>query len=100
MYVKALIIWGLFLVGAFFYTRHAKHPEAPLLAAYLIFITIFSAVAFVIFTGMLLLLLARDQIGLLESELASLLVLLLVFVPAFFVARWQLRKPPSQRSPD
>ena len=100
MYFKALIIWGLFLVGAFFYTRHAKHPQQPQLAAYLIFITIFSAVAFVIFTGMLLLLLARDQIGLLESKLASLPVLLLVFVPALFVARWQLRKPPSQRSPD
>ena len=100
MYFKALVIWGVFLVGAFFYTRRAKHREQPELAAYLICITIFSAVAFVIFTGMLLMLLARDQVSVLESDFVTLLLLLLIFAPAFFVARWQLRKPPSQRSPD
>jgi hypothetical protein len=100
MYLKAFLLWAIFLIGAYFYTLREKHPETTQLAAYLIFIMIFSAVAFVIFTGIVLLLVARDQVGLLESALPSLLILLLAFIPAFFVARWQLRKPPSQRSPD
>lgn len=100
MYLKAFLLWAIFLIGAYFYTLREKHPETTQLAAYLIFIMIFSAVAFVIFTGIVLLLVARDQVGLLESALPSLLILLLAFIPAFLVARWQLRKPPSQRSPD
>mgnify|MGYP000041247158 FL=1 len=92
----ALVLWGLLMIAAAFYTQRARHPEAKPLAAYLIFITLFSAVTFFLFGSFTFLLEAAGWTGLLESWSGSLFFLATVFLPAFVIARWQLKKPPRR----
>jgi hypothetical protein len=96
MYVTALTLWILFLVGIAFYVRRARHPEAKPVAAYLIFVIAFSATAFVLFGALTLLLQLAGQADLLAEPLAAGTFLIAVFLPAFLVGRWQLRKPPMR----
>jgi hypothetical protein len=91
---SVVIVWAILLVAAFFYTRRARHPDAKPLAAYLIFVTVFSAVAFVLFGAALSLLQATGTADLMDRPSAILALLAFVFVPAFLAGRWQLRKPP------
>ena len=90
----ALTLWGAFMTGAIFYTQEARHPDAKPLAAYLIFVTVFSAAAFVVFSGLTLLLQVLGLTGILSNPGAAMAFLMTVFLPAFVLARWQLRKPP------
>ncbi len=69
--------------------------EATRLAAYLIFVTVFTMTSFVLFAAIIIVLGALGRERALDSPLAAAIVLLVVFVPAFFVARWQIRKPPG-----
>lgn len=90
----AVALWGAFLAGAIFYTQKARHRDAKPLAAYLIFITVFSVAALTIFGGLASLLQAVGQPHLLEQPLWAGAFLAAVFLPAFFLARWQIKKPP------
>lgn len=92
----AVALWGAFMMGAIFYTQEARHPDTKPLAAYLIFVTVFSTAAFVVFGGLTVLLQVLGQAGLLSNPGAALIFLMAVFLPAFFLARWQLRKPPRR----
>jgi hypothetical protein len=94
MYLLALVVWLAFLVGAIFYTRQARHPQARPLAAYLVFVIVFTVSAFVAFAAITLILQGLGQTGALSHPVGAALFLLIVFVPAFFLGRWQLRKPP------
>ncbi len=94
MYVTALALWVLFLIAAVFYTRRARNPRTRPLAAYLIFAAIFTISAFVIFTIIVKLVDALGRGEVLAEPLAAALFLVVVFVPAFLIARWQLRKRP------
>lgn len=93
----ALILWLILLALAFPYVRRAKHPEAKTLAAFLLFVMLFSVVAGTLFFG-----LSRIAVGLgLASDLANpvwaLPFLALIFAPAFLFARWMIRRPPWNR---
>jgi hypothetical protein len=92
----ALALWGAFMTGAIFYTQEARHPDSKPLAAYLIFVTVFSAAAFVVFSGLIALLQILGLAGILSNPGAAMIFLMTVFLPAFFLARWQLRKPPRR----
>ena len=92
----AVALWGAFMAGAVFYTQEARHPETRPLAAYLIFVTIFSGVALAIFGSLTSVLTGLGQIGLLEDPLWAAAFLAAVFCPAFFLGRWQLKKPPRR----
>lgn len=92
----ALVLWGAIMIGAIFYTQDQRHPDSKPLAAYLIFITVFSAAAFVIFSCLTVLLAVAGLTALLDNPLASAVFLLAVFGPAFLLGRWQLRKPPRR----
>lgn len=94
MYPIAIALWAAFLVAAVFYTQRERHPEAKPLAAYLIFVTVFSVAAFVIFGAVVFVLGLSGQSGLLSHPVAAVIFLILVFGPAFLLGRWQLRKPP------
>lgn len=96
MYFAGLALWAAFLVAAIFYTRRARHPEARPLATYLIFVVVFTVSSFMIFGALTYLLQAFDQVSVLANPMVAALFLFLVFVPAFLVARWQLRKPPHR----
>lgn len=88
--------WIVVLVLFGFYVPRIRHPAQKPFAAYLIFVIVFTAVAIGIFVPLAYL---SAQFGLghaLERPLPILIFLAVVFVPAFAIARWQARKPPSQ----
>jgi quinol-cytochrome oxidoreductase complex cytochrome b subunit len=92
----AVALWGAFMTGAVFYTQEARHPETRPLAAYLIFVTIFSVVVLAIFGGLTSVLRGLGQTDLLEQPLWSGAFLAAIFLPAFFLGRWQIKKPPRE----
>ena len=94
MYVVALALWSLFLIAAVPYTMRARDPAARALAAYLIFVMLFTVGSFAIFAALVAILQALGQASVLSSPLGAAVFLVVVFAPAFFIARWQLRKPP------
>jgi predicted Kef-type K+ transport protein len=99
MYSTTLLVWIAFAIIAFFYVRRFRHPSTPLLAAYLLFVSLFTLTAFVIFAAGTWLLHTFGAIGALSNPVWAGPFLTIVFVPAFLVARWQLGKPPRQRMP-
>ena len=94
MYATALALWAVFLLAAIYITRRDRHPRIRPLAAYLIFVTVFTMASFVFFAAIIVLLGALGQERTLANPIATVIVLLVIFVPAFFIARWQIRKPP------
>jgi len=99
--------WGLgalagiaLLVAAIPYTARIRDPRQKPLAAYLIFVTLFSATAAAVAS---LLAWLAGRLGLaadLGGTGPAVLFVLLVFLPAFALASWQARKPPwRQRGP-
>jgi hypothetical protein len=94
MYITALALWAVFLIVAIFYTRRDRHPRMRPLAAYLIFVTAFTVSSFTLFAIIIVLLGALGQGRALANPIAAAIFLFVVFVPAFAIARWQIRKPP------
>ena len=94
MYIAALGLWAVFLVAAIFYTRQARNPRTQPLAAYLIFSALFTMTSFAIFAVVIIALNALGRTEFLDRPIAAAVFLLVVFVPAFLVATWQVRKPP------
>ncbi len=94
MYAFAVGLWAAFLVAAVYFTRRDRNPRIRPLAAYLIFVTVFTVAAFVLFAAIIVVLGEFGQERALDSPVAAVVVLLIVFVPSFFIARWQIRKPP------
>ena len=94
-----IIIAVIILVGAIPYVLHIRHPQQKPLAAYLIFVSLFVIISLVLNTVLLWL---ASKLGLLAAlnELApAILFLILNFLPAFVIARWQARKPPWRQGP-
>jgi hypothetical protein len=99
MYIIAIVLLAGFLIAAFFYVRWARHSRARPLAAYFIFVIAFTVSSFALFAALIVLLNELGRMALLSDPIAAAVFLLVVFVPAFLVARWQLRKPPSLPGP-
>lgn len=93
-----ILLWLVALAAAYPYVKRVHNPDQHLLAAYLIFITIFGAASFFLFA-----LLTRLAAMLWPEALAQIGLLLLLavlsLIPAFYLARWQIRKPAMQRPP-
>ncbi|HUJ01000.1 MAG TPA: hypothetical protein VLY46_12225 [Usitatibacter sp.] len=99
LYEIAIFAWLVLLIAAIPYTQHAKHPSAPRLAAWLLFVGVLSvsAAAFA-----LVLLFLAGALGLsraLDHPAMGVLFVAAVFLLAFPVARRQLRRPPRRVSP-
>lgn len=93
----ALAVWLILLALAFPYVRRARHPDTPTLAAFLLFVMLFSVVAATLF---FLLLAIAAQAGwgdALARPYWALPFLALVFLPAFLFARWMIKRPPWNR---
>jgi hypothetical protein len=95
-----ILIWGILMLLAIPYVRHAKHPRAKTVAAYLVFVTLFSVGAVVMYTVLLMLLGWAGRLDYLHHPLGAAAFLALVFVPPFLLGRWQLKKPPWQNPAD
>ncbi|NDP49551.1 MAG: hypothetical protein GZ085_14420 [Sulfuriferula multivorans] len=91
-----IILWFVLLLLAIPYVRRAKHPRTKPLAAYMVFVTLFSVGAAVMFSVLLMLLSGYGGLDALHNVPGAALFLVLVFVPAFLLGRWQLKKPPRQ----
>lgn len=98
-YVWILTIWFVIALAAIPYSAAIRNSQQRRLAAYLIFITIFTAAVFIL-SGLMDWVFA-EWIPALSADrpLGLLVFLLLVFVPAFLLARWQTRKPPIRVLP-
>lgn len=91
-----IILWFVLMLLALPYVRRAKHPRAKTLAAYMVFLILFSVGAAVMFSVLLMLLGRYGRLDVLHDFPGAALFLILVFVPAFLLGRWQLKKPPRQ----
>lgn len=91
-----IILWLVLMLLAIPYVQRAKHPRAKPLAAYMVFVTLFSVGAAVIFSVLLMLLSGYGGLDALRHVPGAALFLVLVFVPAFLLGRWQMKKPPRQ----
>lgn len=91
-----IILWLVLMVLALPYVWRARHPRAQTLAAYMIFVTLFSMGAGVMYSIVILLLGTYDRLAYLHHPLGAIAVLVVVFVPSFFLGRWQLKKPPRR----
>jgi hypothetical protein len=97
-WIGILLGMGL-LVAAIPYVMRIRHPQQKPLAAYLIFMSVFIAVAAVLFK---LLVWLAGKLGLgdaLGDPGPALLFIALVFLPAVALAAWQARKPPWRQGP-
>lgn len=93
-----LVLWGLLLALAVPYVARIRHPASKPLAAYAIFVVVFSVASVLLFLALWQIAGALGIAPMFESAPGAVLFLALVFVPAFMAASWQARKPP-QRAP-
>ena len=93
----AIAIWLALLALAFPYVRRARHPDVKPLAAFMIFVIVFSLVGSLLFLALSWLALGAGLAPLLGQPLGALAFLALVFSPAFLFARWMIRRPPLNR---
>jgi glucan phosphoethanolaminetransferase (alkaline phosphatase superfamily) len=96
--VGALIAVAILLLSLPYAVR-ARHPSTKPLAAYLIFTTVFVVVGFVVFAILVWIGNAIDVLQHEPNPIAGIVLAILVVVPAFLVARRQIRKPPKQPPP-
>ncbi|MFZ3042581.1 MAG: hypothetical protein WA108_12490 [Thiobacillus sp.] len=91
-----ILLWVALMLLAIPYVRRVRHPRAKPLAAYMVFIILFSVGAMVMYSVLLMLLGWADALDYLHRPLGAVIFLALVFIPAFLLGRWQLKKPPRQ----
>jgi hypothetical protein len=90
------LAWVVVLAGAWPYTLRARHPAMSPLAAYLIFVIPFSAMAAVLF-GMATNLLASMGWGAMPAgPLVAVLLAAAVLVPSFLLGCWLIRRQPRR----
>ena len=89
-----IIAWIALMLLAIPYVRQAKHPRAPVVAAYMVFVILFSVGAIVMYAALILLLGRYGGLQILNRPIGAAGFLALVFIPAFLLGRWQLKKPP------
>ena len=94
--VVALAGWVAALIIAVPYVRHAKHPSMKPLAAYLMFTMALSAAAIGLFVALSEWIVAVGVSDTLDAPFAAAFFLTAVFVPAFLLARWLIRRPPRR----
>jgi len=92
-------LWAALLAGAWFHVRRIRHPDAPFLEAYLIFLTVFTVGSFLLFAALTFAFTALGAGEALANPILAVIVLAVVFVPPFLVAGKFASGPPRQRRP-
>ncbi len=96
--VWGFALWLVFLLAAIPYVRTARHPATKPLAAYLIFVLAFSAVAAVVYALLGFAFAAADAGWFIRTPVGAVIFLFAVFVPGALIGHRLIRKPP-RRSP-
>lgn len=97
MYIFAFACWIVFMVLAVYISKKFRHEDSPALAAYLIFVTVFTVTSFIIFMTLTSFIQYFGMAHELTKPLFGTLFLFVVFGPAFLLAALIVRKPPRQR---
>ena len=90
-------IWVVMLALALPYVRRARHPDVKPLAAFMMFVILFTLAGSLLFLGLSWLALETGMAPALGTPPGALVFLALVFGPAFLLARWVIRRPPLER---
>jgi prolipoprotein diacylglyceryltransferase len=93
----AVAVWLILLALAFPYVRRARHPQSKTLAAFLLFVTLFSVVGATLFYVLTGVAVALGRAEALNNPLWALLLVAMTFIPAFLAARWIIKRPPWDR---
>jgi hypothetical protein len=93
----AWVIWLILMALAVPYVRRAKHPETKTLAAFLLFVMLFSVVSAALYFVLSWVVVKTGSAAALANPFWALLFLALVFLPAFLSARWLIKRPPWRR---
>jgi hypothetical protein len=97
MYIFALACWTIFMVLAVYISKRLRHEDSPALAAYLIFVTVFTVTSFIIFITLASFIQYLGLAHEMTRPVFGTLFLFGVFGPAFLLAALIIRKPPRQR---
>lgn len=98
-FVFALVIWILALIAAWPYVQQTKHPDMKPLVGYLVFVSLFSLVAGMLYSLSTFALSVTVGLQALQDPVNALTFLVIVFVPPFLIARWLIKRPPRQPPP-
>lgn len=89
----------IILLVAVPYVASIRHPDQRPFAAYLIFVTVFSVTAVILFLLIGWVAHSTELAAALGERGLAILLLVLGLLPAIVVATWQARKPPSRKPP-
>ncbi|WP_373051694.1 hypothetical protein [Thioalkalivibrio sp.] len=98
-FLAAFLVWIAFFILAIPLVLRIRHPDQRPFAAYLIFVSLFTLIAGILFALFSWLAVVMDLSEALNRLFPAIVFLLLVFAPAFLVAIWQARKPRLRRPP-
>lgn len=87
-------LWAVALLVFIPYVRNQRHPDSRPLGAYLSFVIVFTVAAYLIFAAMVAVISIWTGLPL-EHWLVATLVLIVTFVPPFFLATAVIRLKPS-----
>ncbi|MBU2533806.1 MAG: hypothetical protein KKB37_13785 [Alphaproteobacteria bacterium] len=94
-----LVIWFLVLVLAIPYVGWARHPDSKPLAGYLIFIAIFSALSWISFSLLSILIDPFIDRQAANLDAIRIIIFVLSILIGVAVAHWQISKPPRVGPP-
>lgn len=86
--------WVVFLILAIPYVMWAKHPATKPIAAYLIFVTVFSVAGWVIYSVASVLAAGLMDPTTPNYRALQLTVFGISLILGILIAHWQVRKPP------
>ena len=89
-------LWLLVFLAAIPVTRWSRHPDAKPVGAYLLFVIVFTMVAWAAFVFLFSLFSAFGAIDILSGAIGAVLVVAISFTLAFFVALYFIGREPQQ----
>ncbi|TVR79247.1 MAG: hypothetical protein EA405_13065 [Rhodospirillales bacterium] len=94
-----IAFWVALLLISIPVALRTRHPDQKPLAAVAIFIFVFTLVAAGLYLVVSTLVALLGLSDLLRAEKGVAVFLVVVFAPAFVMARWQVHKPPRRAPP-
>jgi hypothetical protein len=93
-YTISMLAWIALLVAAMPHVNRIRHPDQKPVAAYLIFLFSFLITSAAMYGILDWLTEVTQMTTLIDDVVGTITFLVLVFAPAYLVARWLARKPP------
>jgi hypothetical protein len=98
-FIIAVVIAAVILIGSWPVSQALKHESRKPLAAYLVFVSVFALSGAAVFMVAVSVLAAVGLLDVLNSVPISLILVILVLVPAALLARRSISRKAKQRMP-